>query len=116
MKWIYFLTVLSIPMITQSLEYELQYENETVRVSKIGMKADEKAGLHRDEYPRVIIALKGGSITRIEEDGSSKEILFPTGEAVFLEADPMGQLHLGENGKTDLEVIVVELKNKQNSP
>ncbi len=77
------------------------------------MLPEEKIGLHRDEYPRIAIGLKGGLFTRIESDGSLTKIDFPTGGAIFLPADPVGQLHSGENGNQDLELILVELKSEQ---
>jgi len=113
MKLHVFLIALSIPFFAQSLEYEIQTENEQVRVSKIKLSAGEEVGLHRDELPRVVIALKGGIIKRLEEDGSINEVQFPTGEAVFLEADPIGQMHRGVNSSdSEIEIFVIELKTK----
>jgi quercetin dioxygenase-like cupin family protein len=109
-----FLALFFIPFFAQALEYNIQYENEQVRVSKIKLAATEKIGLHRDEYPRLIITLKGGTYTRIEEDGTSQNIVFSTGETIFLDADPIGHLHKGENGSQELEMIVVEFKEQKN--
>ncbi len=95
------------------MEYCIQCENDQFRVSKIALDSGEEVGLHRDEYPRVVIGLKGGSYTRIEKDGSTKAIRFPTGEAVYLDADPIDQLHTGKNSDEPLEIIVVELKTKK---
>jgi quercetin dioxygenase-like cupin family protein len=92
------------------MEYRLQHENETIRVARIALEPGEKVGLHRDEYPRVIVGLKGGTLTRIEADGSMTELTFPAGESVFLEADPIGEMHSAVNGSSELEIIVVELK------
>ncbi|NNM43254.1 MAG: hypothetical protein HKM07_02805 [Chlamydiae bacterium] len=113
MRFAYFLTLLSIPLFAHTLEYTIQCENDQVRVSKMKLLPGEQIGLHRDEYPRVVVGLKGGHFTRIEEDGSSRDIVFPTGEAIYLEADPVGQLHSGENGTEELEIIIVELKTKK---
>lgn len=94
------------------IESEVQFENEKVLVLKVMLKAHEEVGLHRDELPRVVVAMKGGTITRIEEDGSMKDIDFPKGEAVFLEADPPGQLHRGVNMTCKpMELIIVQLKS-----
>lgn len=113
MKFIWALAALALPLLSEAMEYEIQFENDAVRVSKIKMLPEEKVGLHRDENMRVIYGIKGGVITRTELDGSTSEILFPTGEAVFLEADPVGELHTGANGPEELEVIVVEFKTKE---
>ncbi len=92
-------------------ESQIQFENNRIRASKIKIMAHEEIGLHRDDYPRVVISLKGGTITRLEGDGSMIDIDFPKGEAVFREADPLGQLHRSIN-KTckPIELIVIELK------
>ena len=112
MKYILYCVCL-LPFAAQALEYKIQHENEQVRVSKIILEPGEKVGLHRDEYPRTVIGLKGGTFKRIEEDGSTKDVIFPTGEAVFLEADPVGQKHSGVNTSADfLELIVIEYKTK----
>lgn len=110
MKHIRFLMLLLIPFASQALEYKIEFENDKVRTSKITMLPGEKIGLHRDEYPRIVVGLKGGTFTRTESDGSLTKVFFPTGEAIFLPADPVGQLHSGENGNKELEIIVVELK------
>ena len=110
MKIIYFLILSLIPFASQALEYKVEFENAEVRVSKIKMLPGEKVGPHRDECSRIVIGLKGGTYTRIEADGSFTKVSFPPGEAIFLPADPVGQLHSGENGDKELEIIVVELK------
>ena len=111
MKHFLAITCCLLPCFTQSLEYKIQHENADVRVSKIILMPGEEVGLHRDEHPRTVIGLKGGTFKRIEEDGSSKDIVFLTGEAIFFEADPVGQKHRGINlSKTSLELIVVEYK------
>lgn len=97
-----------------AVESEIQFENNQIRASKIKIKAHEEIGLHRDDYPQVIISLKGGTITRLEGDGSMTDIDFPKGETVFREADPLGQLHRSVN-KTckPIELIIIELKGSQ---
>ncbi|MBS0649469.1 MAG: hypothetical protein JSS10_09655 [Verrucomicrobia bacterium] len=100
-----------IPFASEALEVEKQIENEKVCVLKVRLEAGEEIGLHRDEYPRVVIGLQGGTVHRIEQGGACKEIEFPTGKAVYLEADPVGEQHRAVN-KTDqaIEVIVVQIK------
>jgi quercetin dioxygenase-like cupin family protein len=113
MKRILVIASLIAPLCVQSLEYEKQFENEQVRVSRVAMAAGEEMGLHRDENPRIVIGLQGGTIKRIERDGSANEIHFPKGGAVFLEADPVGEIHRAVNISDHVvEVVVVELKAK----
>jgi hypothetical protein len=111
MKFLLLLTTLVAPLATQALEYTIQTDNEVVRIAKIVLAPGDEVGLHRDEYPRVVFGVKGGTFTRIEEDGSLTKVNFPTGEAIFLEADPVDQQHRGVNksGKT-IEIIVAEFK------
>lgn len=96
-----------------AIESEVQFENDQVRVLKVKVLAHEEIAPHRDEYPQVIFSSKGGTITRIEADGSTVEVQFPKGEAVFREADPVGQLHKSVNNTCKpIEVVVVQLKSE----
>ncbi len=112
MKFIWTIAALSLPLLSEAMEYDIQFENDAIRISKIKMLPEEKVGLHRDENLRVVYGIKGGVITRTEQDGSTREVHFPTGEATLLDADPVGELHTGANGPEELEVIVVEFKTK----
>ncbi|HSX27022.1 MAG TPA: hypothetical protein VLE89_08485 [Chlamydiales bacterium] len=95
------------------VESEMQFENEQVRVFKVKIEAHEELGLHRDEFPQVVVALRGGTMTRIEGDGSMVDVEFPKGEAVFRDADPVGQLHRSVNGTCKpMELVIVQLKGK----
>ena len=92
-------------------ECEVQLENEQVCVAKIKIMAHEEIGLHRDAYPQVVIALQGGTITRLEADGSTTDVDFPQGVAVYREADPQNVLHRSVNKSSNVvELIVVQLK------
>ena len=95
----------------QSLEYEIQLENESVSVARAKIMPYEEIGLHRDVYPQVVIALQGGIITRLEADGSTTDVNFPTGRAIFREMDPPDQLHKSiNNSSTPVELIIIQLK------
>ncbi len=106
----YAFALLSFPLMTQALEYTLQYENDQVRVAKIALQPNEEVGLHRDAYPRAIYGIRGGTLTRYEQDGSTTEVIFPTGDTIYLEADPIGEMHSAKNGPQPLEIIVVDIK------
>ena len=93
------------------VESEVQFENELVRVVKVKIRAHEEVGLHRDDYPQVVVALKGGTITRLEGNGSTVDVEFPKGEAVFREVDPPGELHRSVNQTCKpIELVIVQLK------
>lgn len=96
----------------QALEYELQFENNQICIAKAKIQPHEEIGLHRDVYPQVVIALKGGTITRLEADGRVTEVQFPTGVAVIREADPKDELHKSVNNSSEsVELVIIQLKN-----
>ncbi len=96
----------------QALEYEPQFENDQISVAKAKIQPHEEIGLHRDAYPQVVIALKGGIITRLEADGRVIEVHFPTGVAVIREADPQDELHKSVNNSSEsVELVIIQLKN-----
>ncbi|QVL56241.1 MAG: hypothetical protein KFB95_03315 [Simkaniaceae bacterium] len=94
-----------------TLEYERQFENDQICVSKVKVLPHEKIDEHRDDYSQMIIALKGGTITRIEQDGRLIDVDFPTGATVFRKADPEGELHRAVNNSSEtVELIVIQFK------
>ncbi len=94
-----------------AVEAEVQFENDHVRALTVKVLAHEEIGWHRDDCPRVLVSFKGGTITRIEADGSRVEVHLPKGEAVFLAADPDGELHRSVNNTCKpIELIVIQLK------
>lgn len=98
----------------QALEYEQQFENDQICIAKAKIFPQEEIGLHRDVHPQVVIALKGGTITRLEADGRFTDVKFPTGTAVFREADPENELHRSVNNSSEsVELIIIQLKNSK---
>lgn len=95
----------------QALEYEIQLENEFVNVARAKIMPHEEIGLHRDVYPQVVIGVQGGVITRLEADGSTTDVNFPTGQTVFRKMDPPDQLHKSvNNSSSPIELIIIQLK------
>ncbi|MBS0653077.1 MAG: hypothetical protein JSR39_06050 [Verrucomicrobia bacterium] len=95
----------------QSLEYAVQFENDRVCAAKATIMPNEEIGLHRDACPQIVIALKGGVITRLEADGTTTDVHFPTGVAVFRDVDPPDELHKSINrGSEPVELIIIQLK------
>lgn len=96
----------------QAIQYEQQFENDEICVAKVGISPGEEIPLHRDEYPQVVIALQGGTITRLEADGKEVDIEFPTGQAVLREADPEYRLHRSVNRSSEpVELVIIQLKS-----
>jgi hypothetical protein len=88
-----------------------QFENAAVTVWKTVLGPHEKIGMHRHEHGRVVVALKGGTLTIPQEDGSARRLVLETGKAYWLDADPPEKLH-GDANESDrpIEMMVVELK------
>lgn len=95
----------------QGLEYEVQFENDQICISRIMIAPKEEIGLHRDALQKIVIGMQGGVITRIESDGREVDVEFPTGKSVYRPIDPEGALHRSLN-KSDfpIEIIVIEMK------
>ncbi|MDP1880031.1 MAG: hypothetical protein Q8K60_03720 [Parachlamydiaceae bacterium] len=111
MKYLLFGLISLFSFDIQALEYEIQLENESVSVAHVKILPNEEIGQHRDTYPQIIVALQGGIITRLEDDGSTTDVNFPTGQAVFREVDPPNQLHKSiNNSSTPVELIIIQLK------
>ena len=89
-----------------------QFENEYVEVWKSVIVPDQPLEMHRHDNPRAIIALKGGTLTVVNDAGERRDMTWETGSAYWLEADPPGELHGDVNeGPEPVEVIVVQLKS-----
>ncbi|MCY4398386.1 MAG: hypothetical protein OXE96_03445 [Gemmatimonadetes bacterium] len=88
-----------------------QFENEHVEVWKSVIVPNQPLEMHRHDNPRAIIALKGGTLTVVNDAGDRREMTWETGSAYWLDADPPGELHGDVNEGTEpVEVIVVQLK------
>lgn len=95
----------------QALEYKIVHENDSVSIAQAKIMPYEEIGLHRDAYPQIVIALQGGVITRLEADGSTVDVHFPTGQAVSRDVDPPDQLHKSvNNSENPVELIIIQLK------
>ena len=88
-----------------------QFENEHVTVWKSVIVPNQPLEMHRHDNPRAIIALRGGTLTVVNDSGERRDMTWETGSAYWLEADPPGELHGDVNeGPDPVEVIVVQLK------
>jgi beta-alanine degradation protein BauB len=89
---------------------EPQFENEHVRVWKSIIMPNQPLALHRHDFGRTIVALKGGTLDVVDKDGKTlKQMVWETGKAYWLDADPKDELHGDMNRTTEpIEVIVVE--------
>lgn len=91
---------------------EPQFENENVRVWKSIILPNQPLTLHRHEFGRTIVVLKGGTLDIVDASGkTTKQVVWETGKAYWLDKDPAGQQHGDLNrGREPMEVIVVEMR------
>ena len=97
---------------TSASRREPQFENEHVRVWKTIIMPNQPLALHRHEFGRTIVALKGGALDVVDgQSKTMKTMVWETGKAYWLDKDPAGEMHGDMNrGKEPMEVIVVEMK------
>ena len=89
-----------------------QFENEDVAVWKTTVMPNAPLTVHTHQHPRVIIALSGGTMKVINEDGTSELHPWETGKAYWLSEAEGKKRHADANtGSKPIEVMVVELKN-----
>ena len=91
---------------------EPQFENSNVRVWKSIIMPNQPLALHRHDFGRTIVALKGGTLDVVDKDGKTmKQMVWETGKAYWLDADPPNEQHGDLNRtKEPIEVIVVEMR------
>ncbi len=90
-----------------------QFENEDVKVWKSVVMPNAPLTMHRHDHPRVIIALSGGTMKIVDQDGKSEPHAWETGRAYWLPANPPGSTHADVNaGDKPIEVMVVELEKE----
>ncbi|HTS27746.1 MAG TPA: hypothetical protein VMH81_17850 [Bryobacteraceae bacterium] len=92
----------------------LQFENEDVAVWKSVVAPNAPLSMHTHQHPRVIVALAGGTMKVVNEDGTSELHPWDTGKAYWLPASEGLKRHADQNtGSRPIEVIVVELKKSK---
>jgi len=88
-----------------------QFENDDVKVWKSVIAPNAPLAPHRHEHGRVLIALKGGAVDIVQQNGPTEHLVWDTGKAYWLPPSPPNTMHSDVNrGTSPVEVIVVELK------
>ena len=91
-----------------------QFENEDVKVWKSVVLPNQPLTMHRHDHPRIIIALKGGTMKIVDQNGSEEQHVWDTGKAYWLPANPPNTKHADVNtGNQPIEVMVVELQKEK---
>jgi hypothetical protein len=90
---------------------EPQFENAHVRVWKSIIMPNQPLALHRHDFGRTIVALKGGTLDVVDASGKTlQQLKWETGKAYWLDADPPNQQHGDLNRtKEPIEVMVVQM-------
>jgi len=89
-----------------------QFENSDVKVWKTVVMPHAPLTMHTHERPRVIVALSGGTMKIVNEDGTSESQVWETGKAYWLPLAEGKKRHADANlGDKPIEVMVIELKN-----
>jgi hypothetical protein len=88
-----------------------QFENDDVKVWKSLVVPNAPLTMHRHDHGRVIIALHGGTMKIVEQNGPTESHVWETGKAYWLPPNAPNTMHADVNGGNQpIEVMVVELK------
>jgi quercetin dioxygenase-like cupin family protein len=91
-----------------------QFDNESVKVWRSVIAPNAPLTMHRHDHPRVIVALNGGTISVVEDNGKSEAHVWETGKAYRLPANAAPTMHADVNqGDQPIDVMVVELKREK---
>jgi hypothetical protein len=91
-----------------------QFDNEDVKVWKSVVLPKSPLTMHRHDHPRVIIALHGGTMNIVTQNGPTETHVWETGNAYWLPANPPGTMHADVNaGDQPIEVMVVSLEKEK---
>ncbi len=104
----------SISQKTSQLTRIPQFENEEVNVWKTTVPPNAPLVMHTHEHPRVIVALSGGTMKTVFENGTTEVHNWEAGHAYW------GSLTEGQKPHADantsdkpIEVMVIELKKSK---
>jgi hypothetical protein len=90
------------------------FENDDVKVWKSVIFPNAPLAIHRHEHPRVIVALSGGTMKIVEQNGPADSHVWEAGKAYWLPANPPNTMHADVNASDKpIEVVVVELKKEK---
>ena len=104
----------SSPAAAEQTQRFPQFENESVKVWKSVILPNQPLAMHHHDHPRVIIALTGGVMNLVEQNGPTERHIWEAGKAYWLPAMPPGAMHSDVNaGDKPIEVMVVELEKEK---
>lgn len=91
---------------------EPQFENDQVQVWKSIVMPNQPLTMHRHDHGRALVALTDGQLNVVDKNNKVLDTYhLKRGTAMWLAADPPGQMHADVNPSAKpVEVIVVQLK------
>jgi hypothetical protein len=104
-------SIFLMPLAGQAYAEEFLFKNDQITIYKWKLSPGERVGQHIDTNPQIVIALQGSTLTRIAADGSTTQVVLPTGSAVY--QDPDLELHDAINASdVEVEAIMIELNQE----
>lgn len=103
---------ISSPQQTNQSRKIPQFENADANVWESVVMPDAPLVMHTHEHPRVIVALTGGTMKIVFENGQSEIHKWETAKAYWLSREEGLKRHADVNiGDKPIDVVVVELKD-----
>jgi hypothetical protein len=104
----------STPQQTSQTRRIPQFENEDVNVWESLVMPGAPLVMHTHDHPRVLVALSGGTMKIVYENGPTEVHKWDTGKAYWLSGEEGKRRHADVNaGDKPIDVMVVELKNSK---
>jgi hypothetical protein len=101
----------SVSQQTAQLTRIPQFENDEVNVWKTTVPPNAPLVMHTHEHPRVIVALSGGTMKTVYENGPTEVHQWEAGKAYWGSLEEGSKPHADANtGDKPIEVMVIELK------
>jgi hypothetical protein len=101
----------SVSQQTPQLTRIPQFENGDVNVWKTTVPPNAPLVMHTHEHPRVIVALSGGTMKTVYENGPTEVHQWEAGKAYWGSLEEGKKRHADSNtGDKPIEVMVIELK------
>ena len=102
------------PLVQKQTQRIPQFDNEDVKMWRSVIALNAPSTIHRHEHRRVIVALNGGTISIVEDNGKSEAHVWETGKAYWLPVSAPSTMHADVNqGDQPIEVMDVELKREK---
>lgn len=100
-----------VVMQMEAFEYEKQFENDQVSVTKTKIFPNEKGEFYHNCYPQIVIGLKGGTLTFLEGEKFLKKIELLADKPTYMEAQLENKFYKIVNHSSEtIEFLTIQLK------